>query len=48
MKCYLYGDININYQPKDKEMFRNKSTNSINKEIPDPTWKYLGFVSHIP
>ena len=28
-KCYLFGYININLQPKDKEMFRNKFTNTI-------------------
>ena len=28
-KRYRFGDININLQPQDKEMFRNKSTNNI-------------------
>ena len=31
-ECYLLGGININLLPKDKEIFRDKSTNTINKE----------------
>ena len=42
-KCYLLGDININLLPKDKEIFRYKSTNTINKEIPHLTRSYLEF-----
>ena len=42
-KCYLLGDININFQPNDKEIFRNKSANTINKEIPHLTTSYLEF-----
>ena len=31
----LLGGININLEPKDKELFRQKSVNTINnKEIP--------------
>ena len=36
-ECYFLGDININLQPKDEEIFGNKSTNTINKEIPHLT-----------
>ena len=32
-ECYLLGDININLQSKDKEIFRCKPTNTINKDI---------------
>ena len=32
-KCYLLGEISINLQLKDKEIFRHKSANTINKEI---------------
>ena len=42
-ECYLLDDININLQPKDKEIFRHKPANSINKEIPDLTRSYLEF-----
>ena len=38
--CHL-GDINTNWQPKDKEMFRNKSENITNKEMPYLTRKHL-------
>ena len=38
---YLLGDININLLPKDKEVFRQKSVNTINKEIPHFTGSYL-------
>ena len=40
-ECYLLGDININLLPKDKEVFRQKSVNTINKEIPHLTGSYL-------
>ena len=36
-ECYLLDDININLQPKDKEVFRHKLANTINKEIPHLT-----------
>ena len=36
-ECYLLDDININLQPKDKEIFRHKLANTINKEIPHLT-----------
>ena len=42
-ECYLLGDININLQRKDKEIFRHKPANTINKEIPHLTRSYLGF-----
>ena len=42
-ECYLLGDININLQPKDKEIFRHKPANTINKEIPHLTKSYLAF-----
>ena len=42
-ECYLLGDFNINLQPKDKEIFRHKSANTINKEIPHLTMSYLEF-----
>ena len=42
-ECYLLGDININLQPKDKEIFRHKPANTINKEIPHLTRSYLEF-----
>ena len=42
-ECYLLGDININLQPKDKEIFRHKPANTINKEIPHHTRPYLEF-----
>ena len=32
-ECYLLGDININLKPKDKEIFTNKSGNTVDKEI---------------
>ena len=41
--CYLLGDFNINFQPKDKEIFRHKSANTINKVIPHFTTSYLEF-----
>ena len=31
---YLLGDVNIKLQTRDKDLFRNKCTNAINKEIP--------------
>ena len=40
-ECYLLGDINIIFQPEDKEIFRHKSVNTINKEIPHLTRSYL-------
>ena len=36
-ECYFLGDINTNLQPKDEEIFRSKSTNAINKEMPHLT-----------
>ena len=42
-ECYLLRDININLQPKDKEMFRSKSADTINKEIPHLFRTYLEF-----
>ena len=33
-ECYILGDINLNFQPKDKENFRHKPANTIDKEIP--------------
>ena len=42
-ECYLLGDININLQPRDKETFRHKLANTINKEIPHITRLYLKF-----
>ena len=42
-ECYLLGDIDINLQPKDKKIFRHKSANTINKEIPHLTRSYLEF-----
>ena len=35
------GDVNINWQLKDKKMFGKKSKNITNKEIPYLTRKYL-------
>ena len=40
-ECYLLGDININLQPKDKEIFRSKSANTTDKEMPHLNWTYL-------
>ena len=40
-ECYLLGDININLQPNGKEIFRDKSANAINKDIPHLTSSYL-------
>ena len=42
-KCYLLGDFNINLQPKENEIFRHKSANTINKEMPDLTRSYSEF-----
>ena len=42
-ECYLLCDININLQPKNKEIFRHKTVNTINKEIPHVTRSYLEF-----
>ena len=42
-ECYLLGDININLQPKDKEIFKHKPANTVNKEIPHLTRSYLEF-----
>ena len=44
-ECYLLGEKNINFQPKDKEIFRHKSANAINKEIPYLIRSYLEFYS---
>ena len=41
-ECYLLGD-NTNLQPKDKEIFRHKPANIINKEIPHLIRSYLEF-----
>ena len=40
---YLLGDIHINLQHKDKEIFKHKSANNINKEIRHLTRSYLEF-----
>ena len=42
-ECYLIGDINIKVQPKDKEIFKHKLANTINKETPHLTRSYLEF-----
>ena len=42
-ECNLLGDININVQPKGKNIFRRKSANTINKEITRLTRSYLEF-----
>ena len=42
-ECYLLGDVNINLQPKEKEIFRYKPVNAINKEIPHLARSYLEF-----
>ena len=42
-ECYLLGDINLNLQPKDKEIFRHKPVNNINKEITYLTRSYSKF-----
>ena len=42
-ECYLLGNININLQPKDKEIFRHKPANTINKEITHLTRSHLEF-----
>ena len=42
-ECYLLDDVNIKLQPKVKEMFSNKSANTINKEITHFTRTYLEF-----
>ena len=42
-ECYLLGDIDINLQLKDKEVFRHKPANTINKEIRHLTRSYLEF-----
>ena len=46
---FLLGDANISLQLKNKEIFRQKSANTINKEIPHLTRLYLGFCfTHFP
>ena len=40
---YLLCDININLQLNDKEISRNKSADTTNKEIPHLTRSYLEF-----
>ena len=46
---YLFGDININLHPEDKEMFRSKSEDITDREMPYRTRKYLEFCfSHSP
>ena len=40
-ECYLLSDFNINLHAKDKGIFRHKSANTINKEIPYLTRSYL-------
>ena len=48
-ECYLHGDIDTNLQPKNKEIFRHKSTSTIDKEIPHITRSYLEFsFTHSP
>ena len=48
-ECFLLDDININLQPKGKEIFRHKPTNTIDKEIPYLTRLYLEFsFTHCP
>ena len=42
-ECYLLGHSNLNLQPKDKEIFRQKPANTVNKEIPHLTRSYLEF-----
>ena len=42
-ECCLLGDININLQPNDKEIFRHNPADTINKEIPYLTRLYLEF-----
>ena len=42
-ECYHLGDINTNLQPMEKEIFRQKPANTINKEIPNLTRSYLEF-----
>ena len=42
-ECYFIGDININLQSKDKEIFKHKPANTNNKEIPHLTRSYLEF-----
>ena len=44
-KLYFLGEIGINFQPKDKEILRNKPVNTINKEIPHLTRAYLELCS---
>ena len=41
--CYVLSDININLQHKDKESFKNRFVNTINKEIPHLTRISLEF-----
>ena len=48
-ECHLHGDIDTNLQPKNKEIFRHKSINTIDKEIPRITRSYLEFsFTHSP
>ena len=42
-KCYLLGDININSHPTGKDIFIQKSANTVNKEILHLTRSYLEF-----
>ena len=42
-ECYLLGDINLNLRPNDKEIFRHKSADTINKEISKLFRSYLEF-----
>ena len=42
-ECYLLGDIKINLRPNDKEIFRHKSADTINKEKPKLFRLYLEF-----
>ena len=39
----FFGDININLQPKDKDIFRHKPANTVNEEIPHLARSYLEF-----
>ena len=44
-KLYFLGEIRISFEPKVKEIFRNKPVNTINKEIPHLTRTYLELCS---
>ena len=40
-KYYSLGAVEVNLQPKDKESFRNKFENIVNRKMPYITRKYL-------